>query len=1030
MYFAILVPYYPTLRTNVPMKKQVLQVLLFCLVAACSFGQNVTVKGRVTDNATKEPIFGATVALKSDLTKATITNDAGEFSLNVPDANAVIVIHAFGYKDVEATVGSQTFLEITLNEEAQGLEEVVVVGAVVRRESLTGSVASINAARISQTPTNSINQALQGKLAGAYVVSNSQPGSDASIRIRGNNSIQFGTNPIFVVDGVIIDGGFNTLNPDDIASIDVLKDAASTAIYGSRGANGVVLVTTKKGKNGAGRVSYNGWFGVQQFSKKMDLMNGKDLFDLRVDAYANAFIEKNPQGNRQQYITDSLMGPNSLAFGQYELDAYRQGKSYDWLDAVTRKGLQQNHTLNFSGGTEKGTYFLSFNYTDQKGLVKSSGYKRLGGRMNLEQNIKPWLKVGTNTSFTNTKDDYVDGSVFSVAAVANPLLPVDTTGYYLKYGDIENQDAYNPLRSLNIIGDNFSNRLLSANYINIAPIKDLNIRSTVSFDLTNQQTLWYTPMSTGQDRRNSNNGKASQRKDIYNNLQWDNTISYNKSFGGHYLSLLGGTSMQQNKYNYNQVDAFGFPNDDFGYKYLNGAYSKDKTTLSSDFVTTTLLSFLGRADYNFNDKYFVTATLRYDGSSRFGANNKWGAFPSVALAYDMSKEVFISNIDAVSRLKWRAGYGIAGNQNIPNYAFASLYRPNYTNNSVTYVSDGRLGNPNLHWERQKQLNLGVDLGLFQNHLSITADYFNINNDDLLMVRTLSTTTGFTNTVSNVGALNNKGIEFTIGAALVQKKDLQWNLNLTLSRDNNKIKKLYGDTKAIYNKGGYTGVEIQRTGNLFLGESLNSVYSYKFEKIAQQSDMERIKDIDFAGRTVHPGDIMPQDRDGNGVINDDDRYVVGKLNPKFYGGFGSDITYKGIGLNMFFNYSYGLKRLSGLYEGLMSSSGVSAAHEDLKNRWTPENTNTNVPRALYGIPRYSYGDTDLGLQDASFLRLSTLTISYSLPRKLSSSLLLENTRLYITGTNMLRFTKDKGYDPETGDSYPNAKMLTAGLNITF
>jgi TonB-linked SusC/RagA family outer membrane protein len=1012
------------------MKKQVLQVLLFCLITFCSFAQNVATKGRVTDNATKEPVFGATVALKSDLTKATITNDAGEFNLNVPDANAVIVIHAFGYKDVEVTLGSQTFLEITLSEEAQGLEEVVVVGAVVRRESLTGSVASINAARISQTPTNSINQALQGKLAGAYVVSNSQPGSDASIRIRGNNSIQFGTNPIFVVDGVIIDGGFNTLNPDDIASIDVLKDAASTAIYGSRGANGVVLVTTKKGKNGAGRVSYNGWFGVQQFSKKMDLMNGKDLFDLRVDAYANAFIEKNPQGNRQQYITDSLMGPNSLAFGQYELDAYQQGKSYDWLDAVTRKGLQQNHTLNFSGGTEKGTYFLSFNYTDQRGLVKSSGYKRLGGRMNLEQNIKPWLKVGTNTSFTNTKDDYVDGSVFSVAAVANPLLPVDTTGYYLKYGDIENQDAYNPLRSLNIIGDNFSNRLLSANYINISPIKDLNIRSTVSFDLTNQQTLWYTPMSTGQDRRNSNNGKASQRKDIYNNLQWDNTISYNKSFGGHYLSLLGGTSMQQNKYNYNQVDAFGFPNDDFGYKYLNGAYSKDKTTLSSDFVTTTLLSFLGRADYNFNDKYFVTATLRYDGSSRFGANNKWGAFPSVALAYDMSKEGFISNLRSVSRLKWRAGYGIAGNQNIPNYAFASLYRPNYTNNSVTYVSDGRLGNPNLHWERQKQLNLGVDLGLFQNRLSITADYFNINNDDLLMVRTLSTTTGFTNTVSNVGALNNKGIEFTVGAALVQKKDLQWNLNLTLSRDNNKIKKLYGDTKAIYNKGGYTGVEIQRTGNLFLGESLNSVYSYKFEKIAQQSDMERIKDIDFAGRTVHPGDIMPQDRDGNGVINDDDRYVVGKLNPKFYGGFGTDVTYKGIGLNMFFNYSYGLKRLSGLYEGLMSSSGVSAAHDDLKNRWTPENTNTNIPRALYGIPRYSYGDTDLGLQDASFLRLSTLTISYSLPRKLSSSLMLENTRLYITGTNMLRFTKDKGYDPETGDSYPNAKMLTAGLNITF
>lgn len=1012
------------------MKKSFLQVLLLCLVTAAAFAQGVTVKGRVTDKATKAPVFGASVALKSNLTQATITNDAGEFTLAVPGPNAVVIVHSFGYRDVEIPVGNQTFLEMSMEEEAKGLEEIVVVGAVVRRESLTGSVASINAAKISQTPTNNINQALQGKVAGAYVVSNPQPGSDASIKIRGNNSIQFGTNPIFVVDGVIIDGGFNTLNPDDIASIDVLKDAASTAIYGSRGANGVVVVTTKKGRNGGGKMSYNAWFGVQSFSKKVDLMKGKDLFDLRVDAYANAFIEKNPQGNRQQYITDSLMGPNSLAFAQYELDAYRQGKSYDWLDAVTRKGFQQNHTLNFSGGTDKGSYFLSFNFTDQKGIVKSSGFKRLGGRANLEQSIKPWLKVGTNTSFTNSKDDYVDGSVFSVAAVANPLLPVDTTGYYLKYGDIENQDAYNPLRSLSITGDNSSNRLMSANYINISPIKDLNIRSTVSFDITNQQTFWYTPMTTGQDRRNSNHGKASQRKDVYNNLQWDNTISYNKSFGAHYLSVLAGTSLQKNQYNYNQVDAFGFPNDDFGYKFLGGAYSKDKTSLSSDFITTTLLSFLGRADYSYNDKYFVTATLRYDGSSRFGANNKWGAFPSIALAYDMSKEGFMSNLHPVSRLKWRVGYGIAGNQNIPNYAFASLYRPNYTNNSVTYVSDGRLGNPNLHWERQKQLNLGVDLGLFDNRLTLTADYFNINNDDLLMVKTLSTTTGFTNTVSNVGALNNKGIEFAVNGALVRKQDFQWNLNLTVSHDQNKVTALYGDTKAIYNKGGYTGVEIQRTGNLFLGESLNSVYSYKFDKIAQQSDMARIKDMDFAGRTVHPGDILPVDKDGNGVINDDDRYVVGKLNPKFYGGFGTDVTYKGFGLNMFFNYSYGLKRLSGLYEGLMSSSGVSAAHEDLKNRWTPENTNTNVPRALYGVPRYSYGDTDLGLQNASFLRLSTLTISYTLPKNVANTLRLENTRLYLTGTNMLRFTKDRGYDPETGDSYPNSKMLTAGLNITF
>lgn len=1011
------------------MKNRILPVLLLCLTTVGAFAQHV-LKGRVTDQVTQAPIFGAQITLKSDRTKGTITNDAGEFTLQAPAGAVTLIVHSLGYKDAEVPVGNQTFLTISLEEDnAKGLDEIVVVGAVVKRENLTGAVSSINSARISQTPTNSINQALQGKVAGAYVVSNAQPGSDASIKIRGNNSIQFGTNPIFVVDGVIIDGGFNTLNPDDIASVDVLKDAASTAIYGSRGANGVVVVTTKKGKNGVGKVSYNAWFGVQQFSKRAATMGGKDLFNLRVDAYANAWQEKNPQGNRDQYIADSLVSDRSIAFGKYELDAYRAGKSYDWLDAVTRKGFQQNHTLNFSGGTEKGSYFVSFNYTDQKGLVQNSNYRRLSGRANIEQYIKPWLKIGTNTTFSNTKEKYADGSVFSVAAGANPLLKIDTTGYYLKYADIQNQDAYNPLRSLWITGDNFSNRLLSSNYININPIKDLNIRSTVSFDITSQQTFWYTPMTTGQDKRNSNHGKASQKKTLYNNLQWDNTITYSKTFGDHYVSLLGGTSIQLNKYDYNQVDAFGFPNDDFGYKFLGGAYSKDKTTLSSDFVTTTLASFLGRADYNYKDKYFATATIRYDGSSKFGANNKWGAFPSLALAYDMTRETFW-NVKAINRLKWRVGFGIAGNQNIPNYAFASLYRPNYTNNSVTYVSDGRLGNPFLHWERQKQLNVGVDLSLLDSRLTLTADYFNIDNDNLLMVRTLPTTTGFTNTVSNVGALNNKGIELTLGAALIRKKDFQWNANFMLSSDKNKITRLYGSTKAIYNKGGYTGVEIQRTGNLFLGESLNSVYSLKFDKIAQQSDMERIKNIDFAGRTVHPGDIIPVDKDGNGVINDDDRYVVGNLTPKFYGGFGTDLTYKGIGLNLFFNYSYGLKRLSGFYEGLMSSTGLSAAHQDLNRRWTPQNTNTNVPRALYGVPRYSYGDTDLGLQDASFLRLSTFTISYTLPRQVSQSLRLDNTRFYMTGTNQLLFTKDKGYDPETGDGYPNAKMITLGLNVTF
>lgn len=1011
------------------MKKRLPLFLLACLACLFVQAQSITLHGKIVDKKTGEAIPGAQVSLKENTRRQALSNDAGLFTLTAASINATLLVHSIGYKDQELTATGDNPFVIQLESDGGGnLEEVIVVGAVLKKKDLTGAVASINADKIATTPTSSINQAIQGKLPGALVVSSPSPGADASIKVRGNNSIQYGTNPIFVVDGAIIDGNFNTLNPDDIASLEVLKDASATAIYGSRGANGVVLVTTKKGKKGAGNVSYNGWVGWQSFSKKMDLMSGPDLYNLRVDAFANQYMEQNPTGNRAAYIA-SITGDSSTVFAAYEQQSYKQGKTYDWLNAVSQTGVQQNHSLNFSGGSDKGTYFLSLNYTDQQGLIKSSDYKRFGGRLNLDQNVKSWLRIGTNTSFTRALNKVADGSVFSAAVNANPLLPIDTTNLpYLKWADIVNQDLYNPLRSLNILSDNYMNRLLSSNYVSVTIVKDLAIRSTFSADLMTQQNYGYTPSTTGQDLRNSYHGAATQYKAENTNWQWDNTATYTKHFGKNNLTALVGTSTQQNNSNYNQVNAYGFPNDDFAYMYLGGAYSKDKFALASDFVTTTMTSYLARADYSWDNKYFATATVRRDGSSKFGDNNKWGNFPSLALAWDMARENFMQGIPWITRLKWRAGYGIAGNQNIPNYAYKSLYRPNYTNNSVTYVSDGRMGNPNLKWERQKQLDFGMDVTLLNNRLNFTADYFNIVNDNLLMQQTLATTSGFTNTVANVGALKNTGVEFSINYAVVQKKDLQWNINLNLSADKNRITRLYGNTTAIYNKGGYTGVEIQRTGNLFVGQSINSIYTYKFEKIAQQADMDKIKDIDFGGRTVHPGDIIPVDKDGNNIINDDDRYVVGKTDPKFYGGFGTDLTYKGFGLNLFFNYSSGLKRISSFYEGMISSAGMSVAHQDMLNRWTPENTQTNIPRALYGIPRFNVSDVDLGIQNASFLRLATATLSYNLPKKIAGAAKLDNARLYVTGTNLLLFTKDKGYDPETGDAYPNFKAIVIGLNI--
>ena len=989
---------------------------------------DMVVHGAVTNAETGLPLDGASVTVKGG-SKGTITDASGHYQIGV-DNNATLVFTSIGFETVERPVSGNKELNITMTPMSATMDVVVVAGAIMKKSDLTGAVATISADQIAATPTTDINQAIQGKLPGVYVKSSAQPGSGASIQIRGINSIQYGTNPIFVVDGTIIDGGFNTLNPDEIESVTVLKDASATAIYGSRGANGVVLVTTKSGHRGEGKITYDSWIAWDSFSKRLDLLNGHDIFDLRVDAYANAYMDKNPGADRQDYINRYLLSDSSIAFGAYELEAYRNGDSYDWLDRVTRTGIKQNHTIGFSGGSDKGTYLVSLNYTDQNGLMQKSDYQRYSGRVNLEQKVKSWLKIGTHTTFSKTTQNIVDGSVFSAALGANPLLAIDTTDLaYLKWADVKNQDQYNPLLSLNILNKQYLTRFLSSSYISITPVQNLDIRSTFSIDNIDQQQYKYVPAHTGQDLRNSYHGSAEHYKSETTNLQWDNTATYDMHMGAHRLNLLGGMSVQKNTSNYNDIQAHGFPNDDFAYKFLNGAYSKDQTVLASDFVTTSLLSFYARADYNYDQKYFATATLRFDGSSKFGPDHKWGTFPSVAVAWDMAKEQFMENINWIEQFKLKAGYGIAGNQNIPNYAMYSLYRPTTTNGQFVYVSDGRLGNPDLQWERQKQLNLGVDMSFLDSRLNASFDYFKINNSNLLMNKTLSTVTGFTNTVANVGELTNKGVEFSVDYAILRGSGLNWSVNFSISSSKNKVTELYSDVDAIYNKGGYTGVEIQPTGNLFLGEPVNSIYLYKFRKIAQQSDIDAIKDIDFGGRTIRPGDIIPEDLDGNNIIDDNDRSVVGTLDPKYYGGFGTTLSYKGWALNAFFNYSQGAKRISYLYNGLVGSTGMSAASEDLLDRWTPENTNTLIPRVAYGESVYSYGNVDLGVQDASFLRLSTCTFSYTFNKSVRPSF-LDNLRVYISGTNLLLWTKDKGFDPETGDDYPNFKSIVVGLNLSF
>lgn len=1003
-------------------------LFLFCWTQM--FAQNRTVTGRITDGKTQEPLLGASVTVKGT-TVGTMSDTDGSYSISVSSPEAVLIFSYIGYDPKELKVGNQAVINASLSEDAQSLDEVVVVGASFKKSDLTGAVGSVNAKVLAEKPVTTINQAIQGRVAGVFISNGTRPGDDASIKIRGINTINTSTDPIYVVDGLVMDNyasGFNSISVNDVASIEVLKDASATALYGSRGSNGVVLITTKKG-SGEGKVSYDAWFGVQEFAKVPETMDTKQLFELRKDAYINGFRSTNPNGNVDQYTSDIIMGSNTV-FADYEFDAYKNNDNYNWLDQVTRTGLQQNHSLSFSGSSDKGSYFLSMGYADQKGLMKKSGQNKYAGRINAEQLIKPWLKVGTNTSYMRTKDEIVDDGVMNRARNANPMLAIDETLPTLNYQGIFDQNNFNPIRSLSVDHDRTRNRLLSANYLNINPIKGLNIRTSLSLDYSEQTEFVYTPKDIYESIRYSLDGEAKQNRDQRTTWQWDNTVSYETSIGQHHINGLLGTSTTRVDRNYTNVTGKGFGTDLFSYYNIGASYKKDERDIGSDFVTATLMSYIVRANYNYAGKYYLTATARYDGSSKFAKGHQWGLFPSFSGAWNIAEEAFMKDQSVFDQLKLRVGYGIVGNQNIDDFAFRSLYSATVNNGEVSYVSNGRRGTEDITWEKQRQVNLGFDMGFLNNRIRFSADAFLIKNKDLLMKRSLATTSGFSEAFENIGSIENKGVEFSLAANLIETKDFQWNASATLSADKNKVTQLYGNNKVIYNVDGDRN--IQKEGNLFVGESRNTIYIWRTGGIAQAADLDRLGKIDFNGYHVGAGDLYPLDVNGDKVINENDRVVIGSTDPKFYGGFASDFSWKGISLNAVFNYSYGAKKLSPYYEGLISSVGNSAASVDLSDRWTTENTTAKFPRPVTGFDynHYTASQMDFSVQKASFLRLSTLTLAYTFNRSMVDKLKLGNLRVYATGSNLFCLTDYNGYDPETGDWYPPTRMYVFGLNVSF
>ena len=1031
------------------MKRKLLSLLVLMFIGVqAALAQN-DVTGQVVDE-NSEPLIGASVKVKGSSVGAPTDLD-GNFTLKA-EPGATLVVSYIGYETREVKVPASGKMKIILENDANQLDGVVVVGVLMKKSDLTGAVSHVDSEVLTQKPVTNINEALQGRVAGVNITRGITPSDDSSIKIRGTNTINSGSSPIYVVDGLVMDnqfGFYNSINVNDVESIEVLKDASATALYGSRGANGVIIITTKKGRKGEGTVSYDGWVSFSTMGHRPETMSAQETFDLRAEAFMNGYIYNNPNSTaaeRQAYWDDVIMGSNTV-FSDEEFAGYRSGKTYDWLDQVTKTGVEHNHSVSFSKGTDNSSIYLSLGYSGLDGVVKGTEQDKYYGRINAETYIKPWLKIGTNTSYTYVKDDMTDSSVYNMALErSNPLIDYapykdDATRHnedyltlYWRVRSEENNNYYNPFNSMEIQTERERYHFTSANYININPIKGLNIRSTFAINHAEQSWNQFIPSGIQESiRHKSGDAYATQQRFGDTQWQWDNTISYDTQIKEvHNISAFLGTSASRYVYKVLKGGGKRYASNDLGWNVLGSSADRENRELESDYQTSSLLSYVGRINYNYDYRYFFTFTGRYDGSSKFAKGNRWGFMPSFSVAWDVTNEKFFPQHSFLSRLKVRAGYGVVGNQDISNYQYLTLYYPQQSNGEAFYGTDGRRGTPGITWEKQKQTNIGLDLGFFKNRLNITADLYFITNSNLLMSHSLPKTSGYSYTVENIGELENKGFEMTINATPILTKDFQWNISANLSLDRNKVTKLYGGVTEILN-----GTD--RQGNIFIGESLSNIYTYKSGGIANEDNRELWEGIDYNGRTVGLGDLFVLDISGpdgepDGVIDQNDRYVYGNTDPKFYGGFSTDFTWKGLTLNAVFNYSVGGHRISSYYESLISSVGLGYASPDLKDHWTEDNTDAYFPRVLTnteGYNRFGAGETDRYIQSTSYLRLATLTLAYNLPENWLKHVFMKSARVYFTASNLFTLTGYKGFDPELGDyNYPPTRSYTIGLNFSF
>jgi len=1015
------------------MKRKIILLLAFLFTGLfLANAQDIQVNGFVKDSK-GEPLPGVSVKLMGTA-KVTSTSAKGAFLISVP-ATGTLIFKSIGFIAKQLPVNNRQQIEVTLEDDHTNLDEIVVVGyGSVKKSDLTGSVSSIGSKDIKATPVASLSQAIQGRAAGVRVSQSSNaPGGGMNIRIRGGNSIQGGNEPLYVIDGYpLYNENGPGINPNDIESMEILKDASAAAIYGSRGANGVIIITTKRGKAGANRIQFESYYGSQTLRKKLDLLDASQLAALINDGIANV---NGDNIGKPGY-------PKPLTYTDAQIASL--GKGTDWQDEIFRAAPIQNYQLTFTGGTEKSQYAVSGNYFNQKGIVYNSGFKRGSVRVNLDQELSGKFKFSNSLTVTNSTNNSVatdgDGGgnagVIYSALFFSPTVPVyDAQGQYSMNNRPGGILISNPLALANERTNiELRTRILGNTSLEYKIIEGLTLKTMFGANMAFGKTNFYLPRTVYAGL--ATNGRAEVTTSRY--FEWlnENTLNYKKVISKiHSFNFLIGYTFQNADYEDLKASAQNFASDILKFNNLGAAQQTNPNT--SNAYDWSLRSYLGRINYDLSNKYLFTVSGRYDGSSRFGMGRKYSFFPSGSAAWRISGESFMSKLKAVSDLKLRASYGLTGNQEIGQYqSLGALQTESYNFGNVIAIgyAPNRIANPNLKWETTAQLNFGLDLGLFKNRITVTTDWYQKKTKDLLYNVSLPITSGFNTSLQNIGKVKNEGFEFAINTVNLNGV-FQWNTNFNISFNKNKILDLGAVTDDIPSGGGSGHLQLGSSGILRTGQPIGVFYGLVTDGIFQNA-----AEVAASGqKNAKPGERRYKDVVPDGVINSLDRVILGHAQPDYTFGFTNNFSYKGFDLSIFIQGVQGNSILNLNRYELESMTGVSNQSVNVLDRWTPANPSNSMPRASSaGSP---YQITSQQVEDGSYIRLKNVQLGYNFSPDLLKKIRLSNAKIYISGQNLLTKTKYSGYDPEVSrfgqdnlsqgidyGSYPSSKIFLVGINI--